>query len=129
MEIHESAAFSQTGDVLLHDQPPDLFPQFPVLRELLCIEFRIAAAQEQAADIRRQLPVPEGAEWHKLTAQLLQKLQICPVIKAERLILRDADPDRPGRHPMIRTDRLNALILQIRRLPCNFKDPLKFHAF
>ena len=30
---------------------------------------------------------------------------------------------------MIRTDRLNALILQIRRLPCNFKDPVKFHTF
>ena len=129
MEIHESAAFSQTGDVLLHDQPPDFFPQFPVLREFLCIELRIAAAQDQAADVRRQLPVPERTERHQLTAQFFQKFQICPVIKTERLILRDADPDRPGRRPMIRTDRLNALILQIRRLPCNFKDPVKFHTF
>ena len=95
-KIQIPAALGQNRHTVLR-RPADAFAHLLIRGQLPRVQLRVTAAQQQARRLFWQLAVMDGAEKTQLRPCFLQRPQIFPIIKAERLVHGHCQAEgRPG---------------------------------
>ena len=96
LQIQKSSALRDGRQALLHGVA-DGDAHRLVLREQRCVKLRIAPAEIQPVNLRRECFVPQGTEKDELRTGIAQGVETVGIGEAERFVPRDGDAAACGR--------------------------------